>query len=298
MNFMKWIPLYVVISAAVLIPGVYSMVRWGFLPSISFTGGSLIEIAPQNAIQSIELVQSAVEPHMSVESVQLSQRGIVIRGQELDEAGFDIVSEALKTAVGEYDLVRFESVGPAVSEELIRKTIAAVVIVAAIILVYIGWQFTELKYGVAAVMAMLHDTLVLLGAFSLLGHFSGIEVDVLFVTAVLTTLSFSVHDTIVVFHRIRELRHKYPRSPQGDVLNTALTETMSRSITNSVTIIVMLLALVLLGGSTIFSFAFALLIGAVSGTYSSAFVAVPLLLAWDKVERLIRQNRPRIRLKI
>ncbi len=297
MNFMKWIPLYVFISAMVLIPGIFSMIRWGFLPSIGFTGGSLIEIAPKNAVNSTGLVQETVQPHMVVESVQISQQGVVIRGQELDQSGYDVVAQALTTGIGEFELLRFESVGPAVSEELIRRTIAAVVIVAAIILVYIGWQFTELKYGVAAVVAMLHDSLVLLGVFSLLGHFKGIEVDVLFVTAMLTTLSFSVHDTIVVFHRIRELRRKYPRSGFVDILNTALTETMSRSITNSVTIIVMLSALVLLGGSTIFGFSLALLIGAISGTYSSAFVAVPLLLFWDKSARWLRTNRTKFRIK-
>lgn len=291
MNFMRWIPLYVAISAAVLIPGLFSIVRWGFLPSISFTGGSIIEVSPQLPVASTAVFLTAVEEHMQVESVQPSEQGFVIRGEELDEAGFASVSAALESQIGPFELLRFESVGPAVSSELIRKTIAAVVIVAAIILVYIGWQFTELKYGVAAVVAMLHDSLVLLGVFSLLGHFRGVEVDILFVTAILTTLSFSVHDTIVVFHRIRELRQKYPRTPLVDVLNAALTETMSRSITNSVTIILMLFSLVLLGGVTIFSFALALLIGAVAGTYSSAFVAVPLLLGWEKAALWLKRRR-------
>lgn len=291
MNFMKWIPLYIVISALVLVPGMYSIVRWGFLPSIGFTGGSLIEIAPKNPAASVDGIRDAVQTQMSVESIQPTQQGIVIRGEELDDTHFASVSAALQATIGEFDLLRFESVGPAVSTELIKKTIAAVVIVAAIILVYIGWQFTEMKYGVAAVTAMLHDSLVLLGIFSLLGHFKGVEVDVLFVTAMLTALSFSVHDTIVVFHRIRELRHTYPRAPLAEVLNTALTETMSRSITNSVTIVVMLLALVLLGGTTIFNFSLALLIGAISGTYSSPFVAVPLLILWEKAARALRQRQ-------
>jgi preprotein translocase subunit SecF len=129
---------------------------------------------------------------------------------------------------------------------------------------------------------MLHDSLILLGAFSLLGHFFNVEVDVLFVTALLTTLSFSIHDTIVVYDRIRELRRKHPRSNLEEVANAAVLETLSRSINNSMTIIIMLLSLVVLGGTSIRYFVMALLIGAITGTYSSTFTAVPLLLVMNK----------------
>jgi preprotein translocase subunit SecF len=127
---------------------------------------------------------------------------------------------------------------------------------------------------------MFHDTLVMLGVFSLLGHFQGLEIDTLFVTAMLTILSFSVHDTVVVYDRIRESQRRYPQMSFEDLVNKAVTETLSRSINNSMTIIFMLIALWLLGGSTIKWFAFALLIGTVSGTYSSTFTAAPLLVVW------------------
>ena len=129
---------------------------------------------------------------------------------------------------------------------------------------------------------MLHDSLILIGAFSLLGHFFDVEVDVLFVTALLTTLSFSIHDTIVVYDRIRELKRKHPRSGLEEIANAAVLETLSRSINNSMTIIIMLLSLVVLGGDTIRWFSVALLIGAITGTYSSTFTAVPLLLEVDQ----------------
>lgn len=297
MNFMKWIPLYVAISLAVIIPGVYSMLHWGFSLSIGFTGGTLLEIQTVNKDATLEAVQAVAESVFTVDSVQpTGENTFLIRGEEINDAEFTAVSEALKSKIGEFTLLRFEAIGPVISAELIRKTIAAVAFVAAIIMGYIGWQFNELKYGVSAVVAMLHDSLVLLGVFSLLGHFYGLEVDVLFVTAMLTTLSFSVHDTIVVFHRIKELRQAYPRSVLRDILNAALTETMTRSLNNSLTIILMLGALVLLGGKPLFGFSLALLIGAITGTYSSPFVAVPFLLGWEKTSLwLMNQKKRRAR---
>jgi len=147
-----------------------------------------------------------------------------------------------------------------------------------------AYQFKSIKYGTSAVIAMLHDSLVLLGTFSLLGHFMGAEIDFLFVTAMLTILSFSVHDTIVVYDRTRETQKKYGGDMET-IANKALTETMVRSLNNSMTIVFMLIALILLGGETIKWFAVALLVGTISGTYSSPFVAVPILVTWDKLIR-------------
>jgi preprotein translocase subunit SecF len=149
-------------------------------------------------------------------------------------------------------------------------------------MLYLTFQFKELRFGISAVLAMVHDSLILISAFSWLGFLMGVEVDVLFVTAVMTTLSFSVHDTIVVFDRIRELRRNNPRVEFETLVNTAVLQTLARSLNNSMTIIIMLLALVLLGGDTIRWFAVALLIGAITGTYSSTFTAVPLLLVWEE----------------
>lgn len=181
-----------------------------------------------------------------------------------------------KTETNGLEELRFETVGPVLGAELLQKTVFAVIIAIIVILLYVAWAFKNIKYGVSAIAALFHDVLVVIGIFSLLGHFYGVEVDVLFVTAVLTTMSFSVHDTIVVFDRIRELLRR-DSLPFDVTVNKALTETMSRSVNNSMTIVFMLLALVLLGGETIKWFAVALLIGTMSGTYSSPFVATPLL---------------------
>lgn len=292
MNFMKWIPVYFVLSAVVIGAGVFSMIRWGFSYSIGFTGGSLMEIRYTGTSPSSEAVEAAIKDLYVLDSViaSPSNRSLIIKGATIEDPVFIQIKSALET-LGVYELIRYESVGPVISGELIRKTIAAVIVVSVIILTYLGWQFHEVRYGVSAVLAMFHDSLVLLGIFSLLGHFAGIELDVLFVTAMLTALSFSVHDTIVVFHRIHELKDRYPRALLEDVLNAAVMETMSRSINNSVTIVLMLLALTLLGGESLFGFSLALLIGAITGTYSSPFIAVPLLLLWSKVELRLRARR-------
>ena len=146
-----------------------------------------------------------------------------------------------------------------------------------------------MKFGVSAILAMLHDTIILLGTFALLGHFVAVEVDILFVTAMLTILSFSVHDTIVVYDRIRETSKRSSGLPMIDIANRAVTETMVRSLNNSLTIIFMLVALFLMGGVTIKWFVFALLVGTITGTYSSPFVAVPLVVTWEELRKKMKR---------
>jgi preprotein translocase subunit SecF len=175
----------------------------------------------------------------------------------------------------------FEFVGPSIGQETIRKTVVSIALAVATLLIYISFTFKKLKYGVCAILAMLHDSLILLGSFSLLGHFYAVQVDLLFVTAVLTTLSFSVHDTIVVFDRIRELTST--KAEESDNINQAITDTIVRSLNNSLTIIFMLLALLLMGADSTKQFILALLIGTVIGTYSSTFTAAPLLTVWTKL---------------
>lgn len=176
----------------------------------------------------------------------------------------------------------FEYVGPSIGQETIKKTIISIILAVSTLLIYISFTFKKLKFGVCAMLATLHDSLILLGSFSLLGHFYGVQVDLLFVTAVLTTLSFSVHDTIVVFDRIRELSRNNPVK-EKPVINQAITDTIIRSLNNSLTIIFMLLALLLMGASSTKHFILALLIGTVIGTYSSTFTAAPLLTIWSKL---------------
>lgn len=296
MNLMKYRNLYFGISLFFLIPGIFSLARFGLRPAIDFTGGTLLEVKTtqvdtENKL-STELITETGGNNYEFGNIQQSgENQFIIRAKEMSNEEKDVLIAQLAGKAGELEVLRFETVGPTLGRELLIKTLTAILVVAGIITFYVWRQFSELKFGVTAIAAMLHDSLILLGAFSLLGVWYGIEVDVLFVTALLTTLSFSVHDTIVVFDRIRELTHKHRGLPTEELVNVAVTQTLSRSINNSVTIIIMLLALFLLGGETIRWFALALLIGAITGTYSSTFVAAPLLLLWDDFKALTKRKK-------
>ena len=284
MNIFKYKYIFFGISLLVLIPSVTSLVMFGFKPSIDFVGGSLLEIQITNADANSDTLHELITPVYEVRTItEAADERYVIEGVDIPNEKKVAVLAVLREKYPEIAELRFESVGPTLSKELLIKTLTALFLVAGIITIYVWRQFDELKYGVCAILAMFHDTLVLLGSFSLLGYFLGVQVDVLFVTALLTTLSFSVHDTIVVYDRIRELKRKNRALEYQTIVNTAVLETLSRSINNSVTIIVMLAALALLGGATVKWFAVALLIGSVTGTYSSTFTAAPLLLLWDEI---------------
>lgn len=286
MNFLKYRYVYLAISLVVLIPGIGSLVLWGLQPSIDFSGGTVIEVSADG--QSASAIEEKLRAKsVLIESVQEDADILIFRTKPIERSVWEevktqlasesaLLTPAESTASGALEELRFETVGPVLGRELLNKTLIAAAIAVLGILLYVAWAFKSVIYGFSAVIALFHDVLVVTGIFSLLGHFYGVEVDMLFVTALLTTMSFSVHDTIVVFDRIRE-SIRTEKLPFDVTINKALSETMSRSVNNSLTIIFMLLALVLLGGESIRWFAVALLVGTVSGTYSSPFVATPIL---------------------
>lgn len=277
---MKYWWLYFVISLLVIIPGTYSLIRYGLKPSIDFTGGSAI-VWNTSAAESV-LRETASPNNIEIREIKQNGDMITITTNALNKDTY----QAFKTKLSETTPVvelQFDTIGPALGSELIQKTITAITLAAILILLYVAYRFKNIKFGVSAILAMLHDSLVLLGVFSLLGHFAGVEIDTLFVTALLTILSFSVHDTIVVYDRIRELKKKHAYLDFEEIVNRAVVETMGRSLNNSLTIIFMLLAMYLLGGETTKWFIFALLVGTISGTYSSTFTAAPILIVWEKL---------------
>lgn len=305
MNWMKFRPLYFLISGIALAISLYAIFTWGFRYSIDFTGGAVSELRLENAIEPqlfetvLNLKKATDESFKKydIKSInKISDKSLVIRfgqykqennSQDITQEDIEFLLISLSPELGSKpELVRFEVVGPALSKEILQKTYVAVAIASVGILFWIAYQFKSIQFGVSAILAMLHDTIILLGTFSLLGHFEQVELDILFVTAVLTILSFSVHDTIVVYDRIRETVRKNPGMHFTDIANLAITSTIVRSLNNSLTIIFMLLALFLLGGTSIKWFVFALLIGTISGTYSSPFVAVPLLVTLNNIKNL------------
>lgn len=286
-KWMKYKWLYFLLSAVVIIPGMVSLFMFGLKPGIDFTGGSLLEYKFKKSVNPQEIQKSLVDKGYNVSSVQISgNQTYLLRMPPLDKEKAFGVKTILSESLGESpEEIRFEIVGPILGQELLVKTIVAIILAAGFILGYVAWRFKNTKFGICAILAMFHDSFVMLGSFSLLGHFLGVEVDTLFVTALLTVLSFSVHDTVVVYDRIRESQKLFPNTPFEDLVDKAVTETLSRSLNNSLTIIFMLIALLLLGGTTVKWFVAALLIGTISGTYSSTFNAAPLLVVWENLSQ-------------
>lgn len=281
-NWLKYQKFYLAFSGLLVAICILGLASWGLKLGVDFTGGTLLAYKLPSEPSTESVSNSVSGTGIAVNSVQRSEENVYfVRAGQITNDDRQNTLSALSASFGQAEELRYEAVGPTIGPELVKKTAYAIAISTTLILLWVGFQFKSLKFGAAAVLAMLHDSFILVGSFSLFGHFFGAEADFLFVTALLTTLSFSVHDTIVVFDRIREITKTSSQS-LTDVSNKALSETMVRSLNNSFTIVFMLLALLLLGGTTIRWFAAALLVGTVLGTYSSPFVAVPLLNIFDK----------------
>jgi preprotein translocase subunit SecF len=280
-----------VISLIAIIPGLISLALFGLKLGIDFKGGSLLEV---EGTVSQDKVRQLAEP-LGLKDLIFNTSGdgrtlIRFRDDASDAAKREQNHQALKSELATDNVkeVRFDTVGPSVSRDITRNAILSVLMASLAIVLYVAWAFrktpppvTSWSFGVCAIIALLHDALFVLGVFSLLGHFFGVEVDALFVTAILTVIGFSVHDTIVVFDRIREnLRRE--RKTFDQIVNDSILETLARSINTSLTVLLTLLALFLFGGQSIRFFVLALLIGIISGTYSSIFNASQLLVTWHE----------------
>ena len=290
----KW--LYFLISGILIIPGTISLILWGLRPSIDFTGGTLMEVQSSKFIP-IKSGQSSgddIKKILTDEKIELSsmtqsgEESLLLRLKHLEKEQHDKLLEELKKKFEDVNEIRYEAVGPSVGRETTENAIKGVVIASLAIIIYIGLAFREIpkpyssfKFGICAVAALIHDVLLVIGIFSLFGHFWKVEIDSLFITALLTVMGFSVHDTIVVFDRIRENLRKMPGRSFKDVVNESIVQTLARSLSTSLTVIFTLVALLLFGGETIRWFIVALLIGIISGTYSSIFNAAPLLVVWE-----------------
>ena len=286
MKLLKYKYVYFAISLLVLIPGVISLVKYRLRLSIDFTGGSLLEIQITNPqITKQKLEELAKSEKLELSSVQSSSDNVYLL--RLKELSNEQKIKYLSLIEGATEK-RFETVGPLIGRELTQKAILAVGVASLVIVLYIAWSFRHIpkpysswKFGASAIIALLHDAFVILGLFSIFGFLWHVEVDSLFVTAILTVIGFSVHDTIVVFDRIRENLPKMPHNSFEEVVDFSLSETLVRSLNTSLTAILTLVELLLFGGENIRWFVMALLLGIISGTYSSIFNAAPLLVLWE-----------------
>ncbi len=266
------------------------MAIYGLKLGIDFRGGTVTEIQfnepyDQNKVLDVLHGQGINSPHLQ----PTDKNGLIIRTESIEKEQYDKIAHELTDKVGAFTEKRFDSIGPVIGQELKRKALYQLGLVSLGIVLYIAYAFrkvarpiTPWQFGIAAIIALLHDLFVVLGIFSLLGHFHGIEIDSLFVTAMLTVLGFSVHDTIIVFDRIRENLRVYAGQPIDFIVNHSISQTLVRSLNTSLTVLFVLLAMLLFGGETIRYFILALFIGIVAGTYSSIFVASPLLLLMQK----------------
>ena len=289
MNLMKYKVLYFLFSLIIILPGIYFLFTGGLKFGIDFTGGALLEYKFEKPIDTQNLKN---EIRKGVEVGQITTTGentYLIRTKPIEQEALNEIKKNLSEKYGTIEEKRSENVGPVIGKEIEKKALMALLVASLVIILYIAFSFRKVpkgisswRFAIAAIVALSHDVLVVMGAFAMFGKFLGVEVDSLFVTALLTVIGFSVHDTIVVFDRIRENLLKNINKKFIDVANISVVQTLGRSLNTSLTVVFVLMALLLFGGETLKWFVVALLIGIISGTYSSIFNATALLVWWEE----------------
>ncbi len=292
---------YFLFSLVIILPGLISLFIWGLKLSIDFTGGSRMTFVFPKTVneQTVTDVKSVLtKEQIEIVTVQTSGNQLSLRTKAINEKKNAAVITAIKKEVGDFKQDSFETIGPIIGQEVTSNALKATLLSSFLIVLYIAWSFRSVpkplsswRFGICAIVALIHDVLLLLGIFSLLGHFFNVEVDSLFVTALLTVVGFSVHDTIVVFDRIRENLRRTVGVPFPQLVNDSILQTLVRSLNTSLTAMLVLCTMLIFGGETLKWFIVALLIGIASGTYSSIFNASALLVLWDELDRKRRARK-------
>ncbi|MYB84090.1 MAG: protein translocase subunit SecF [Chloroflexi bacterium] len=296
-SFRKW---FFGISALLVLLSAASLISFQLKPGIDFTGGAAITATYETDVTSSRVVEAltrAGQPDAIVQGSGGNTFFIRLGILELDErdaAGNVVrrgdesrVRDAL-AEVGTVEIGSFDSVSGIIGSENVRNATIAVIVASLVILIYVTWAFRRVpspfRYGVAAVVALVHDVFIVLGVFSVLGETINLEVNAMFITGVLTTIGYSVNDTIVVFDRLRENVARYAGVSTRELVNLSVRETIARSLNTSITLIVVVVALLLFAGPSIRPLLYVLLAGVTVGTYSSIFIASLLLVSWDEGE--------------
>lgn len=298
MNIINRKNLYLGISLLLLIVGLVAIGVYGLRYGIDFAGGSRLELSSKAEIppQKIEDVLN----NNNIEEYTITtedNKEFSLRLQPINEKKKNELVTDLKKQEKSILEKSFETIGPSIGNETKVNALKAILLASVAITLYIAFAFREVsrpvaswKFGISAIIALFHDVLMVIGVMAILGHFFGAEIDTLFITALLTIMGFSVHDTIVVFDRVRENLRKSHNIPFGVLVNNALTETVNRSLNTSITVVIVLFAMLLFGGESIRWFVVTLLIGIISGTYSSLFIASPLLVLWNEFDEKRRKK--------
>lgn len=283
------------ISGTLVALSIVSMLVFGFNLGLDFTGGSILEVEYKESRPNIDIMQESLKG-FNVGDLKIQptgEKGYILRFKEIDEETHQKMLSALSVDPQKIEEKRFDSIGPIIGKELQKRALIAVGLASFMIILYIAFAFRKVsvskissnklssyKYGIIAVLALLHDAIIPTGIFSFLGKTRGVEIDSLYVTAILTIIGFSVHDTIVVFDRIRENLLKNPGEKFENMVDKSIKETITRSINTSLTVLLVLIALFFFGGESTRYFSLALILGIFFGTYSSIFLASPLLVSW------------------
>lgn len=281
-NLMKYKIWFFIASTIMIIPGIIFIFMGGLKFGIDFTGGALLEYKFELPVNKDDLDDFGPV-------VESGENTYILRTPAVSHDELQNLKGQISEKFGKFEVRREENVGPTIGKELEQKALLALVISWVMIILYITFAFRKVpkpassfRFGIAAIVALIHDVLLLLGVFAILGYFWQVEIDTLFVTALLTVVGFSVHDTIVVFDRIRENLPKNLGKKFEHVVNISIAQTLARSLNTSLTVVFVLTALLLFGGVTIKWFVVALLVGIISGTYSSIFNAAALLTWWEE----------------
>lgn len=291
MEIVKNRNIFFAIAALLMALSLGAVFQYGLKLGIDYTGGSILEIEYSIPRPDRQVIEAATTSK-GIEGATIQptgDAGFLIRTRTLTEAEHQALFSSLVASAGEGNVkeLRFDTTGPTIGRELKQKSLTAIAIAIIAILCYIAFAFRKVSYkisswvyGGAAIIALAHDILIPTGVFAVLGHFYGVEVDVLFVSALMTVLGFSIHDTIVVFDRVRENLLRYPSLAFEAVVERSVKETIARSINTSLTTVIVLVAVFFFGGASVKYFSLALILGISFGTYSSIFVASPLLVTW------------------
>ncbi len=296
---------YFLISALILVPGILSLIIPPSVKAgIDFSSGSAVEIKFEETVSEEDVRKVlAAEGHSDARIQRLASDTVFVRTKELEAGELSAILAELAVSVGVVEGVpQVDTVSAEVAGETVRNAIIAVLVAAVGILLFITWSFRHIpnsfRYGVAALLALGHDLLIIVGVFSILGKAIDLEVNAMFIVGLLAVAGYSVNDTIVVFDRIRENVARNIDRPLADTINISIMESVGRSLGTSLTTFFALLALILIGGTTLREFLLVLLIGVMAGTYSSIFIASQFLVMWEKGEvgrffRIIRLRRAR-----
>jgi len=292
LNIIKYYKFWFVVSTIISIVAIAAVSIFGLQLGIDFKGGTLLQVRFENTPSTDDLRAALTEADVLEAQIQKAgEQSVIIRTKPLENEKRQEILLKLNEKFGNTIEEQYTSIGPIIGKELRSKAFLQLILVSLGIILYIAYAFRKVtkpvgswRFGVAAIVALVHDLLIVVGAFAFFGHFLGVEIDSLFVTALLTVLGFSVHDTIVVFDRIRENLRIRSGQTLAETINNSINQTLIRSINTSLTVVFVLTALLLFGGETIRWFVAALLIGIIAGTYSSIFIASPILLAWHNWE--------------